>query len=341
MKDGRIRLGHVMTRHDHSAAKLTCALSHPELFEVVGAVAEDPEREAELRDRPPYSSVRFMSRDELLERGVDAVLVESYDLDLVRDAFFWAEQGIHIHLDKPAGADAAEFERLLRTCKRTGAQLQMAYMYRYNPAYLDCLARIARGELGEIYSVTAIMNTCHDPEKRRWIGRLPGGIMLFLGCHMVDLIYRIMGVPDSITPISRKTRFDGVDCTDFSMALFGYPKGISVAEAVSVEVNGYGRRQLVVCGSEGTYEIRPLECPMEAYLTLKKDSKTYRDCSSKLEIPAQLSGSARYDALLYDFAAMVRGEKENPCSFDYELQLQKMILCCCGFDTDWKTTTHI
>ncbi len=268
MKDGRIRLGHVMTRHDHSAAKLTCALSHPELFEVVGAVAEDPEREAELRDRPPYSSVRFMSRDELLERGVDAVLVESYDLDLVRDAFFWAEQGIHIHLDKPAGADAAEFERLLRTCKRTGAQLQMAYMYRYNPAYLDCLARIARGELGEIYSVTAIMNTCHDPEKRRWIGRLPGGIMLFLGCHMVDLIYRIMGVPDSITPISRKTRFDGVDCTDFSMALFGYPKGISVAEAVSVEVNGYGRRQLVVCGSEGTYEIRPLECPMEAYLTL-------------------------------------------------------------------------
>ena len=341
MKDGRIRLGHVMTGHDHSAAKLACALSHPDLFEIVGAVAESPEREAEIKDREPYRNVKFMSRDELLERGVDAVLVESYDLDLVRDAMFWAEQGIDIHLDKPAGGSVAEFEKLLRTCKKSGSVLQMAYMYRYNPALLDCIERIERGELGEIYSVNAIMNTCHSAEKRRWISRLPGGIMFFLGCHMVDLVYRLMGVPEEIVPFSRNTGFDGVDCPDFAGALFGYPHGVSLVEATSVEVNGYGRRQLVVCGSEGTYEIMPLECPMKAYLTLKRDSATYADRRRLLDVPGDLSGPARYDALLYDFAAFVRGEKENPYTFDYEYQLHRMIMYCCGAGGDWKTPVHI
>lgn len=341
MNGKRIRLGHYMTGHDHSAAKLGCALSHPELFEVVGCVAESPEREAELRGREPYSSVRFMTREQLLEEGVDAVLVESYDLDLVRDSVFWAENGIHIHMDKPAGGSVDEFAVLLRTCRRTGARLQTAYMYRYNPAFLDCKRRIASGELGEIYQVCAVMNTCHDPEKRRWISRLPGGIMFYLGCHMADLVCNIMGMPDDIHAYIKRTGFDGVDCQDFALAAFEYPHGVSIVEAASTEVNGYGRRQLVVCGSEGTYEIMPLECPMKAYLTLKRDSRTYRDCRRQLDFPKDLSGTARYDDLLYDFAAMVRGEKENPYSFEYELNLHRIIMYCCGAGNDWKTPVSI
>lgn len=330
-----------MTGHDHSSAKLACALSHPDVFEVVGCVAESPEREAEIRNTPPYSSVKFMSREELLERGVDAVLVESYDLNLVRDAIFWAENGVHIHLDKPAGGSVEEFAKLLGICKKKGVSLQMAYMYRYNPALLDCKERIARGELGQIHSVTAVMNTCHDPAKRRWIARLPGGIMFFLGCHMIDLVYGLMGLPEDIHPVIKRTGFDGVDCPDSATALFEYPTGASLVQATSVEVNGYGRRQLVVCGSEGTYEIMPLECPMKAYLTLRKDSATYADRRTALDIPGDLKGAARYDRLLYDFAAFVRGEKENPYTFDYELQLHRLIMYCCGVETDWKTPIDI
>ncbi len=330
-----------MTGHDHSSAKLACALSHPDVFEVVGCVAESPEREEQLKNTAPYSSVPFMSRDELLERGVDAVLVESYDLDLARDAMFWAEKGIHVHLDKPGGADAGAFEKLLRTCRRTGAELQMAYMYRYNPALADCRTRIARGELGEIYSVSAVMNTAHEPKKREWISRLPGGIMLYLGCHMVDLVYGLMGKPDGITPFIRHSGFDGVDCPDNATAVFEYPRGISLAQATSTEINGYGRRQLVVCGSGGTYEIKPLECPMKAFLTLKKDSRTFADCSRQLDIPNDLTGPARYDDMLLDFAAVIRGEKENPYTLEYELALHRMILYCCGLGTDWKEQIHI
>ena len=37
-----IKLGHVGTLHDHSSGKLECVKKCPELFEIVGIVAESP-----------------------------------------------------------------------------------------------------------------------------------------------------------------------------------------------------------------------------------------------------------------------------------------------------------
>ena len=34
--------------------------------------------------------------------------------------------------------------------------------------------------------------------------------------------------------------------------------------------------------------------------------------------------------MMASFAAMVRGEKENPYTLDYELALYKLVLECCG-----------
>ena len=38
----------------------------------------------------------------------------------------------------------------------------------------------------------------------------------------------------------------------------------------------------------------------------------------------------RYDNMMKAFAAMVRGEKTNPWSYDYELTLYKHVLAACG-----------
>ena len=39
----KIRIGHLGTYHDHSLGKLECILKYPDLFEVVGVVAESEE----------------------------------------------------------------------------------------------------------------------------------------------------------------------------------------------------------------------------------------------------------------------------------------------------------
>ena len=63
----KIRLGHVGSLHDHSSAKLACVLKFPEIFEVVGWVPENKEREMLLRNSFPYCRVPVMTRERLLE----------------------------------------------------------------------------------------------------------------------------------------------------------------------------------------------------------------------------------------------------------------------------------
>ena len=73
------------------------------------------------------------------------------------------------------------------------------------------------------------MDCLHTVDKRKWLAELPGGMMYFLGCHLIDLIVRIQGVPETIIPMNTCTGFDDVSCLDFGMAALKYPKGISFA----------------------------------------------------------------------------------------------------------------
>lgn len=43
------------------------------------------------------------------------------------------------------------------------------------------------------------------------------------------------------------------------MVVFRYRNGISFAKSTAVEYGGFERRQLVVCGSKGTVELKPFE----------------------------------------------------------------------------------
>ena len=339
MKEKIIRIGHVGTLHDHSIGKLRSVHKLSDTFDVVGIVVEDEERREQLRREYPYSLYPFISEDELLNRGCDAVMVEGFEYELPHTAMRFIQNGIPVHIDKPAGRDIDVFESALRIAKLKKVPVQMAYMYRYNPAVQKCLEMISQGQLGDILSVTAIMNTGHPPEKQQWLHNFKGGIMFFLGCHMLDLIYRIQGIPLSITPFLKEACIDGVCTENQATAVLEYKHGISIAQANSCEINGYGRRQLVVSGSKGTFEIRPLERIPRAFYTGIDEAVPFEDKRTELTF-SPVTDAVRYDAMMLDFAAMVRGETENNYSYEYELQLQKIVLACCGYDIDYHTPVH-
>ena len=62
----KIRIGHLGTYHDHSYGKLECILKYPDLFEVVGVVAESEERKQEIMEKGVYKDVKFVTEDERL-----------------------------------------------------------------------------------------------------------------------------------------------------------------------------------------------------------------------------------------------------------------------------------
>ena len=150
--------------------------------------------------------------------------------------------------------------------------------------------------------------------------------MFYLGCHLIDLVVQIQGVPKNIIPLNTVTGIDEVNAEDFGFAVLQYDNAISVVRVGGTEVGGFDRRQLVICGSKGTLEIRPLEaaipeaeCGKKYMLTTKQ-----RECILDKDYYCRTTESdpfQRYEAMLFAFAEMVRGERENPYTLDYELDL--------------------
>lgn len=327
----KIRIAHIgLNTNSHSLPIYKTLLRHSDLFEVVGYALPTGEKERLAHMIPQLAGSTELSLEEILnDPTIEAVAIETDEIYTTKYAIMAAEHGKHIHMEKPGGRELEDFEKLVSIMKKTGKVFHTGYMYRYNPLVQQLMQRIRAGELGDIISVEAQMNCYHQPEVRAWLQELPGGMMFFLGCHLVDLVMQIKGVPDSIVPFNRSSGLHGVNTIDCGMAVLEYESGVSFVKTTAIERGGYQRRQLVVTGTRGTVEIKPLERAQDGgQITKQKfyDSENWH--AQGVESVSEVHG--RYDSMMASFAAMVRGEATNPWTLDYELELYKTVLKCCA-----------
>lgn len=325
----------------HGSSILQSMLRQSDIFEVAGLADVD------IHTRPiapvfTEKGVPKMSVEELFAiPGLEAVAVECDENLQTKYAIMAAERGFPVLLEKPGSESDEDFDRLIDIIEEKKLPFQMNYMYRFNSAVRYAFEKVKSGELGEIYSVEAHMN-CQEPEDyRRWTSNFKGGMFYYLGCHLVDLIYRIQGEPEEIIPLSTPIQPGYIDANDLGFAVFKYKNGVSFAKVSGYEVGGAMRRQLVICGTKGTIEIRPLERPVKGY-DIPKDVCTlyesYQDGTPGAPIRDwALDGERmdfepknRYDEMTAFFAAMVRGEAENPYTPEYERKLHKLFIRACG-----------
>lgn len=304
-----------------------------DIFEIVGFAFPENEREKYPERMADFEDYTELTVDEILNNPeIEAVTVETEEKYLTKYAIMAAEKGKHIHMEKPGGTSLADFEKLIETVKKNGTVFHTGYMYRYNPFVTELINRIENGELGEIISVEAQMNCAHSKALRSWLGDYKGGSLFFLGCHLIDLIFRIQGTPERIIPLSKPANVDGVCAEDFGMAVMEYKHGVSFAKVNSNEVGGFARRQLVVSGTKETVELKPLEMfEGDSQFTTKTEYKVANNWGDRGEI-SDSPIHDRYDPMMHSFAEMVAGEKQNPYTPDYEFQLYKTILKCCGVE---------
>lgn len=330
----RIKIAQIGTSaNSHGNQIWKSLIAQPELFEVVGYAFPEGEREKFPKQAAKFDGYREMTVEEILnDPTIEAVAVETEEVYLTKYALMVAKAGKHLHMEKPGGLALSEFEELIAILKEKKLVFSTGYMYRFNPKIREALEKVKRGELGEIYSVEAHMSCTHPKEVRKWLGNFQGGMLFFLGCHLIDLIYQLQGEPRAVLPLSCATGFDGVSAEDYGMAVFQYKNGVSFVKTCAAERGGFLRRQLVICGERGTVEIKPLEVvadpksPREIY-TVSGEANT-----TAWHEPWTISQSEiveRYNGMMQNFAELVRG-KENPYSYDYELCLYKLILKACG-----------
>lgn len=339
----RIKVAQIGTGHDHALDAFRTLKFQNNLYDFVGFtdVPEDklnPGCTYEER-KENFIGVKKMTLDEILNfPDLDAVVIEAEDRALTKYAQTAADKGLNIHMDKPGGVNGNAYNHLIDTVKAKNLVFHTGYMYRYNLAYMRLKEDIKAGKLGDIISVEAQMNCSHRKEKRDWLKAYPGGMLYFLGCHMIDFVYSIMGKPEEIITLSVSSGVQGTTAEDFGMAVFKYKNGVSFAKSSAVEIGGYERRQLVVCGTKGTVEIRPLEKCVndraDIYVpqttgvrnTFDVNPDDWTDASNTYFTEVR----GRYDAMFRAFADYVNGKAKNPYDYEYERELHKILLEACG-----------
>lgn len=332
----KIKIAQIGAGHDHATAAITTLKLQRDIYELIGYAAVDGDESVYDNNQRAYEDVKRMTVDEILNYpGLDAVCIETEDRRLTEYAIMAAEKGLHIQMDKPGSESDEDFDRLIDLVKEKNLVFHMGYMYRYNPAVLKLKEDIKSGKLGEIYAVEAQMNCIHNVEKRNWLGNYPGGMLYYLGCHLIDLVYSICGMPQEVIPLSMPIGTDGVTADDFGMAVFKYKNGVSFVKSTAVEIGGFERRQLVVCGTKGTVELKPLELRGgELDGVFSPQTTGVREAfDENWHAKGEYHDTAvhgRYDAMYRAFADYVRGEKKNPYNYEYERELHKLILKACG-----------
>lgn len=319
-----IKIGQIGIGHNHGEAKMLTVKKFPELFEVVGFAEENEEWLEKRGNLECYKGLKRYSVDELIEK-CDALLIETDVWNLTEIAQKCIDAGKHVHIDKPASGTLQEYKKMLDTARDKNLIVQLAYMYRYNPAIQKTFQLISEGKLGEIYSINAEMSTFHSQNYRKWLTNFGGGIMYILGCHLIDLIVYIMGKPDKIHSFLKHTKLDDIETNDNNLVVMEYEKALARVFVSSVEVNGYGRRQFVVSGSKGTVNICPLEQPLQmTYSDTKIANTAFGDRKEILQIEDN-TANGRYDDMIKDFYAYITGEKENPFTYEHEYNVQAVL----------------
>ena len=330
----KIRVAQIGTSLMSHGNQIWCSLKkQTDIFEVVGYALPENEREKFPQQMQAFEGYREMTVDEILfDPTIDGVVVETEEIYLTKYALMVAKAGKNLHMEKPGGQNLEEFEELIETMRQSGKVFSTGYMYRHNPKVKEILAQVDSDEFGEIISIDAQMSCTHETWVRNWLSCLKGGMLFFLGCHLIDLIYRIQGNPENVIPLTRSTGLEGATGEDFGMAILEYKNGASIVKTTDVQHGGFSERQLIVNGSKKTVVVRPLEMfvdksPLQYTEAVEYSSTSWHNRGEK----SQSEQYDRYDTMMATFAKRINGEyEEKVYTLDYELGLYKLVLKCCN-----------
>src|SRR5262249_40025569 len=116
---------------------------------------------------------------------------------------------------------------------------------------------------------------------------------------------------------------------DNTLAVLEYPRALATVKTTAMEVAGEARRHLVVCGSEGTFHIEPLDNP-SARVALSTKRDDYRSGYQEVKFPKYV----RYVDDAVDMAKIIRGEKATDFPYEHDLTVQTTLLQECGAPLD-------
>lgn len=228
-------------------------------WDLVGVVTRSAERRAELAVDAPGTAA-FDSLDDLIDAGVDAVVLTT-PADTRRELVLRAlERGVHVVADKPFAPDAPAARKLAAAATAAGRTLTVFHNRRWDTDIRTLETVFASGELGGVQRFVNRM----DQDAPGVLETGPAsGLLRDLGAHLVDQATHLFG------PVARVDgHLDWVD-VDGERADVGFSLGLhhrsgTFSTVSASKINRLGERELIVYGEGGSYTSRMADVQYEA-----------------------------------------------------------------------------
>lgn len=139
--------------------------------------------------------------------------------------------GCHLLSEKPVGLNAEEIKRVQGAATKAGVVASVLYGRRYHPCVQRARDLLRSGTMGKLRSIECRFLTTQVRYRQpdSWLFRRAqagGGILLWLGCHCLDLMHHVTG--DEIVAVSAMTATqcdESIDVEDTAMLNMRFASG--------------------------------------------------------------------------------------------------------------------
>ena len=157
--------------------------------------------------------------------------------------------------------------------------------------------------------------------------------MYNLGCHLIDFVVAALGRPEKVTPFLKSAPGYPASVRNNCMAVLEYPHAIATLRSCSKDIANTDGRRMKIVGTNGSIAFNPLERfdgkPVELSLNLAAAAGEFPAGKHTLRFPPQAD---RYEAQLLELARIIRGEIQNPYSYEHDCLVHEVTLAAAGYN---------
>ena len=182
---------------------LSDAIKRSNTMQIVACFTRSEDKRRAFAEK--YGCRAAASYEEILKdrsiAGIINTTPNNVHLETTRQA---AEAGKHVFLDKPIANTVREGQEIAQVCKKAGVVLALGYQRRRETHFRWIKSEIDAGRFGKL--VQAECNISRDrlgqfdlSSWRYTAAGMPGGVMLQIGIHYVDVLEFLMGPIKSVS----------------------------------------------------------------------------------------------------------------------------------------------
>ncbi len=223
--------------------------------------------------------VGFDAYRQVIESGVDVVLIANASRFHATHFEACVEAGLHTFVEKPAAIDPPDVKRLLAATEKAeqkGLSVVSGQMWRYDPAIRDAVKQIHDGQIGSIVAIQITTHRNNFRLRRRKPGMseieyqlynwthfswLSGDFCTASLVHHTDLAAWAMNEEQPVTAFGMGGRAAPCDeshgdCFDHDAIIYEYADGRKLFAFLIVQPNCYVEVSDIIMGTKGTIDLQ-------------------------------------------------------------------------------------